>query len=166
MTRQQKELAALIGEIRTAFNRLKSIAEALHADLEINPSLRAVLQALVLRAPQTVPEIAKDKGVSRQHVQKIMNVLLANGLVQVEGNPDHKRSVLHRPTPLGESLFAEIQAREAAPLTILADALPEADVVAATRLLADLNRLAEIMTRTGAMMSTGESDEDTNETPR
>lgn len=160
MTRQQKELAALIGEIRTAFNRLKSIAEALHADLEINPSMRAVLQALVLKAPQTVPEIAKAKGVSRQHVQKIMNVLLANGLVRAEDNPDHKRSGLHRPTSLGESLFAEIQAREAAPLSALAEALPEANVVAATRLLARLNALAE------TMMITGEQDEDANKTPR
>lgn len=166
MTRQQKELTALIGEVRTAFNRLKSIAEALHTDLEITPSMRAVLQVLVLKAPQTVPEIAKDKGVSRQHVQKIMNVLLANDLVRVEDNPDHKRSVLHRPTLLGESLFAEIQAREAEPLTILADALPEVDVVTATRLLARLNALAETMMSTGAMMSKGESDEDTNETPR
>ena len=108
MAEQQKELTALIREIRTAFNRLKSVAEELHADLDINPSMRAVLQALILNAPQTVPDIAKAKGVSRQHVQKNMNALLEKGLVHAQDNPDHKRSVLYVPTPSGNDIFAKM----------------------------------------------------------
>jgi DNA-binding MarR family transcriptional regulator len=149
MTGKQEDVAALIREIRTAFNRLKSVAEALHSDLEINPSMRAVLQALVLKAPQTVPDIAKDKGVSRQHVQKIANVLLEAGLVRTQVNPDHKRSCLYYPAPDGERLFAEIQVREAAPMDALADALPGKDVAIAGRLMACLNETLETMTNTG-----------------
>lgn len=150
MTEQQKELIALIREIRTAFNRLKSVAEVLHTDLEINPSMRAVLQALVIKAPQTVPEIAKAKGVSRQHVQKNMNALLEKGLVQGQDNPDHKRSGLYLPTSTGNELFAEIQAREEAPMAGLAEALAMHDVAAAVRLLACLNETIETMMEKGS----------------
>lgn len=149
MTQKQQEMTALIREIRTAFNRLKAIAEALHADLEVNPSMRAVLQALVSKAPQTVPEIAKERGVSRQHVQKVMNVLLEGGLVRTENNPDHKRSDFYHPTPRGEGVFAEIQTRELEPMEKLADALPEREIIAATQLLAQLNETIETITITG-----------------
>lgn len=149
MTQKQQEMTALIREIRTAFNRLKAIAEALHADLEVNPSMRAVLQALVSKAPQTVPEIAKERGVSRQHVQKVMNVLLENGLVRAEDNPDHKRSDFYLPTPRGAGVFSEIQARELEPMSKLADALPEREIIAATQLLAQMNEMIESITITG-----------------
>jgi DNA-binding MarR family transcriptional regulator len=149
MTKKQQEMTALIREIRTAFNRLKAIAEALHADLEVNPSMRAVLQALVSKAPQTVPEIAKERGVSRQHVQKVMNALLERGLVRTEDNPDHKRSDFYSATPKGQGVFAEIQTRELEPMEKLSDALPEREVIAATQLLAQLNETIETITITG-----------------
>ncbi|WP_377194318.1 MarR family winged helix-turn-helix transcriptional regulator [Ruegeria meonggei] len=149
MTKRQEELVALIREIRNGFNRLKSVAEILHSDLEINPSMRAVLQALVIRAPQTVPEIAKAKGVSRQHVQKNMNALLEKRLIQAQGNPDHKRSGLYLPTPAGKKLFAEIQTREEAPMAELAEALATYDVAASVHLLARLNETIETMMEKG-----------------
>ncbi|MCK8482955.1 MarR family transcriptional regulator [Aliiroseovarius sp. S2029] len=150
MTHKQEELVALIREIRTAFNRLKSVAEVLHTDLEINPSMRAILQTLINKAPQTVPEIARAKSVSRQHVQKNMNALLQKGLVHAQNNPDHKRSVLFLPTLAGKKLFAEIQAREEAPMTELEEALAAYDVAAAVRLLACLNKTIETMMEKGS----------------
>jgi len=150
MTENHKELIALIREIRTAFNRLKSVAETLHTDLDINPSMRAVLQALVIKAPQTVPAIAKAKGVSRQHVQKNMNALLEKGLVQAQDNPDHKRSGFYFPTPTGNALFTEIQAREEAPMAELAEAVAPHDVAASVRLLARLNETIETMMEKGS----------------
>ncbi|WP_246043950.1 MarR family winged helix-turn-helix transcriptional regulator [Ruegeria sediminis] len=111
--------------------------------------MRAVLQALILKAPQTVPDIARAKGVSRQHVQKNMNALLEKGLVQAQDNPDHKRSGLYLPTPAGQELFAEIQAREDAPMAALAEALVAHDVAASARLLARLNDALETMMEKG-----------------
>ena len=149
MAEQQNDLTALIREIRTAFNRLKSVAEELHADLDINPSMRAVLQALILNAPQTVPDIAKAKGVSRQHVQKNMNALLEKGLVHAQDNPDHKRSVLYLPTPSGNDIFAKMQVRENAPMAALAKAMANHDVAASVHLLARLNDALETMMEKG-----------------
>jgi DNA-binding MarR family transcriptional regulator len=145
MSKQHKELVALIVEIRTAFNRLKSVVEALHADLEINPSMRAVLEALVIKAPQTVPDIAGAKGVSRQHVQKNINALLEKGLVRARDNPDHKRSVLYVPSPAGQEIFAEIRSREEVPMDELDEALPANDVATSADLLAHFNEVLETM---------------------
>lgn len=149
MQDKRKDMVALIGEIRTAFNRLKTVAETLHADLEINPSMRAVLQALILKAPQTVPDIARAKGVSRQHVQKNINALMEKGLVLPQDNPGHKRSGLFLPTSNGEALFAEIEAREEAPMVQLAEALATHDVPATVSLLACLNDTIETMMEKG-----------------
>lgn len=139
MPDQYEELDALIREIRTAFNRLKATAEALHADLGVTASMRAVLEALVRDAPRTVPDIAREKSVSRQHVQTVVNALIEAGLVSSRDNPGHKRSPLYQPTAQGKRLFAEIRAREAAPLARLAACLPEAELRDARRLLARLN---------------------------
>ena len=149
MTNKLQEMAALTREVRTAFNKLKAVAEALHADLEINPSMRAVLQALVAKAPQTVPEIAKEKGVSRQHIQKVMNLLQEAELVGTESNPDHKRSDLYRATPEGQRIFEKIQARELEPMSRLADALPIEEIIAARKLLAQMNDTIETITSIG-----------------
>ena len=78
-----------------------------------------------------------------------MNVLLEADLVQTEDNPDHKRSDFYRPTPRGDRIFAEIQTREMEPMARLGNALPAAEVVAATRLLAQMNEMIETLTITG-----------------
>jgi DNA-binding MarR family transcriptional regulator len=139
MSTTAEDMTALIREIRTAFNQLRSLAESLHADLGINPSMRAMLEALAIKTPQTVPEIAKSRGVSRQHVQKIMNALVEDSLVRVTDNPDHRRSVLYQLTQLGKNRYTQIRAREAAPLALLADKLSEQEVAQGTRCLAHLN---------------------------
>lgn len=145
MTEPHAALQALIREIRTAFNQMKDLAERLHADLGITPSMRAVLEAFVQQAPRTVPEVAREKGVSRQHVQTVANTLVEAGLLTPEDNPGHKRSPSYRPTEEGSRLFAEIRAREAAPLAQLAAALPSSEIAQATRILARMNESLETL---------------------
>lgn len=149
MTEHRAELMALIREIRTAFNQMKGLAEQLHADLGITPSMRAVLEAFVQNAPRTVPEVAREKGVSRQHVQTVADAMVDAGLLSAEDNPGHKRSPYYRPTAHGDHLFAEIRAREAAPLAKLAAALPEAEVAYARRFLSRMNEILETLITEG-----------------
>jgi len=139
MTGEEAAVLALIREVRTAFNRMKALAGRMHADLGVTPSMRAVLEAFVDRPPRTVPDVAREKGVSRQHVQSVVNLLIARGLLVPEANPGHRRSPLLRPTERGARLFARIRAREAEPLARLAASLPAPDLAAATRLLRRMN---------------------------
>jgi len=143
MTLPEKRLIALIREVRTCFNQLKTLAEHLHEDLGVNPSMRAVMESLVAIAPQTVPDIARSKGVSRQHIQTIMNVLLDADLVASADNPAHKRSPLFALTAKGQTIFATMGEREKEPVRRLAASLPLAALDQAEETLQRLNRQLE-----------------------
>jgi DNA-binding MarR family transcriptional regulator len=140
MKAKEKALYDLIRQVRTCFNQLKTLAEQLHQDLGINPSMRAVMEALTLGGRMTVPEIAQSRGVSRQHIQNIMNALLADGFVAAFDNPAHKRSPHFALTEKGEQAFATIKVREKEPLKRLAATMTAESLTCAGAALADLNR--------------------------
>jgi DNA-binding MarR family transcriptional regulator len=140
MTPKEKQLYAVFSDVRTCFNHLKTLAEQLHQDLGVNPSMRAVMETLAVNGQQTVPDIASVKGVSRQHIQTIMNALLAGGLVESLDNPAHKRSPLFDLTVVGREAFARIREREEEPLRRLASAMTASDLKQAHELLALINK--------------------------
>ncbi|WP_428266250.1 MarR family winged helix-turn-helix transcriptional regulator [Haliangium sp.] len=113
-------LHAVIDETRRLFQLLTNTANRAYADLDITASQRAVLESLSADGAQTVPQIARAKRVSRQHIQSIANSLVRAGLVETRDNPAHQRSPLLALTPGGERCFREIQTREAAVLAELA----------------------------------------------
>jgi DNA-binding MarR family transcriptional regulator len=43
-------------------------------------------------AARTVPQLARRLGVTRQNVQRIADLLVADGLARFAGNPDHRTS--------------------------------------------------------------------------
>jgi DNA-binding MarR family transcriptional regulator len=91
-----------------------------------------VLRTLVKEGPQTVPEIARSRPVSRQHCQTIANALHAKGLIEFIENPKHKRSMLLRVTKKGRERFEGMRKQF---LTVAAEYAPSfsaAEVNAAT----------------------------------
>jgi DNA-binding MarR family transcriptional regulator len=50
------------------------------------------------RVPPTVPQIGRNLGYARQLVQRVVNELVEEGLIQTVPNPHHKRAVLLEPT--------------------------------------------------------------------
>jgi len=68
-------------------------------------SQQAILQILSYVEPETVPVIADNYDVSRQHIQKIVNELIAKELVETIDNPAHKRFVLIKRTDKGLELL-------------------------------------------------------------
>lgn len=142
-------LTHLIREVRTCFNQLKSLSDQLNEGLGVNASMRAVLEGLHSNDGRTVPDLARERGVSRQHVQTVMNSLLDRNLVRAEDNPEHKKSVLYVLTPKGAEIFAEVGRREAAPMVSLADAFSEQEINTACALLARMNRELKAQIKTG-----------------
>lgn len=149
MSAAVETLEGLLGEVRGCFNRLKGLAERLHADLDVSAPERAVLEALAGGGALTVPEIATRRGVSRQHVQVIMNALLARSLVTPHANPTHKRSPHFALSDAGSRLFAQMRKREAAILVQLAGELETDAVRDAGRVLARLNQSLTALNRAG-----------------
>ena len=134
------EHEAAIGEIRKCFQHLRALADALHGDLGINASMRAVLEFLTEHSAMTVPGIAREKTVSRQHIQTIVDQLLAARLVELRVNPAHRASPLIALTPRGARLFAEVRQRERAVIADLEARIPKSEARALNRALAHLRR--------------------------
>ena len=139
MTANPETLTRLIREVRTCFNQLRSLAESLNADLDVNSSMRAIMESLARDVPRTVPDLAKERGTSRQHVQKVINGLLDQDMVKAVENPEHKRSVLYLLTSKGDKVFAEIRQRETAPMRVLSEALSQADIEQTAEVLSRMN---------------------------
>jgi len=130
----------LIREIRSAFQDLKALSDHMIADLGITAAMRAILEHLCGTPPQTVPQIAEAKNVSRQHVQQLADALAERGLAEFTDNPRHKRSKLVGVTAKGQALFDDIAAREARELTRIASRMSEPALTSATETIAALRR--------------------------
>lgn len=114
--------------VRRLFHVLSGTADRAHADLGITASMRTVLETLHERGPRTVPQVAREQGVSRQHVQVVVNGLLEAGLVECHDNPDHLRSPFVRLTAAGAKALDAIRRREARLLAELAKRIPGSDL--------------------------------------
>lgn len=103
----------VVRETRALFQALKALANAAHAGLGVNASMRAIIEFLAQNGPQTVPSMAQAKTVSRQHVQTIVDELAGRGLAETRHNPQHKRSSLIALASRGEAVFEAISQHEA-----------------------------------------------------
>ena len=134
------DVEALADEVRLHYHALVRLAGALHGGLSVTPPMRAVLEFLQARGPTPVPRIARSRGVSRQHIQTIVNELLHEGLVELRDNPAHRRSCLVALTAAGDATIAAIRDTER---TVLGDAFSDIDpdaVRAATQTLRAVRR--------------------------
>src|ERR687896_89162 len=59
---------------------------------------------------RTVPQVARRLGVTRQSVQRVANLLAAEGLIESVTNPENARSPLFCLTERGERVLAAITA--------------------------------------------------------
>jgi DNA-binding MarR family transcriptional regulator len=140
MNDSEKKLYAVIAEVRTCFNQLKTLAEHLHGAAGVNPSMRAVMETLSHAGALSVAELAKRKRVSRQHIQIIMNALAAAKLVTAVENPAHRRSPLFDLSEKGRKTFSAMTRREVMPLKRLAAGLSELALDQTHKTLTELNR--------------------------
>src|SRR5262245_54330351 len=114
-----KTFFRLANETRALFHRLAAVANEIHHGDEMTASRRAILMNLE-SAPQTVVQMARSRPVSRQHIQKIVNLLLKEGLVKTIENPAHRRSYLVALTARGTKLVAAMKKAESEVLRSLA----------------------------------------------
>ena len=99
----------LVDEVRLTFHALGAFAARAG---NIDPPGRAVLEFLNRNGPTTVPEIARRRGVTRQHIQTIVNALGDGGLVTTEPNPAHQRSHLIALTTAGVERITAVTSHE------------------------------------------------------
>lgn len=134
-------LEQLMAETRELFQALSQASSQLIQDSGITLSMRGVLEQLHPDQALTVPDIARARQVTRQHIQTIVNELLQRELVQAEANPAHKRSPLIRLTPLGTLTYKLVLSREQKMLQALAGKLEESRLRQAAETLHELASL-------------------------
>jgi DNA-binding MarR family transcriptional regulator len=109
---QAVALLRLFDEIPPLFHRLRMVADDVHGGHIITAGRRGVLRGLDRLGPQSVPQMARTRTVSRQHIQVIVNGLLKDGLAANEENPAHRKSPLVRLTAKGKRLLQAAGKRE------------------------------------------------------
>jgi len=140
------DVETLADEVRLQYHALVRLAGALHGALNVSAPMRAVLEFLQARGPTPVPRIARSRGVSRQHIQTIVNELLDEGLVELRDNPAHRRSCLVALTAVGDATIGGIRDTERAVLGHAFSDLDMADVRAATQTLRAVRvRIGEVI---------------------
>ena len=94
-------------EIFRANGQLLAAGDKLMKPLALTSARWQVLGAIA-DGPATVAQIARAMGLARQSVQRIADVLAAEGLVQFDPNPNHRRAPLLRFTGEGRRKSNEI----------------------------------------------------------
>ena len=115
----------------------RAVGHALHGT-DLTVPLRAVLELLVHRGAMTVPQLAREFGVTRQSVQALVDAGATRGLLGFEDNPGHRRSRLVTTTARGERTFTEAHRRELAELDRVAADLDADDLARCALVLAAL----------------------------
>jgi len=140
MATWQPDLAPLLGRVPRLYSLLKALGDKMHADIGITVGMRALMSSLGSEEGRTVPELARERSVSRQHIQSVINELLAAGLAAAVRNPSHRRSSLLVLTDEGRRRLRMIDEREAEHLARIAPAVSHLELAAASRLFDHLER--------------------------
>lgn len=140
MNNDQKELAieALVDEVVALYHLLRAIVPGVHPDIGLTAAKRGILRGLDRLGPQTVPQMARVRLVSRQYIQTIVNQLSEEGFVELVPNPAHKRSGLVQLTPQGKELAYAMAQKERIFLSRLQADLGEEELRFATSVLQKL----------------------------
>lgn len=103
-TAEGAALFDVVVEVSRTFFRLRAAGSRIGAVSPWGGGLWGFLRSLQMQGPQTVPQIARARPVSRQRIQRLADEAAEAGLVEFTDNPAHRRSKLVRLTPEGATL--------------------------------------------------------------
>jgi DNA-binding MarR family transcriptional regulator len=126
------EVAWLGGLFTTAGESLAKLSEQTLA--------RWVILDAVEDRPSTVAEIARRRGIARQAVQRVADLLERDQLAAYEPNPNHRRAKLLRPTARGREALRSISIAQKTWADALGAEIGEATLRKTTRAVEQIRR--------------------------
>ena len=91
--------------------------------------------------PLPVAHIARNMGLARQSVQRVVDLLVARGLVRLAANPHHQRAKLVVLTPEGRAALSAAETAEAPLNRLVLDRLGRDRIMAAIATLAEMEEV-------------------------
>ena len=132
-------LPIIIADVYELAGRFRDCGEAIARTVGQTQARWQVLSA-ASAAPRSVPQLARVLGVTRQNVQRIADLLVAEGSAQYQDNPDHRASPHLVLTKRGRAALEQLTKAAGGYHARLAKKLSPADVASIQR---NLRRLLE-----------------------
>jgi len=140
--KSSQDLGNLLAEVSALAVRLRQKAKvSSKGDADFPAAEHAVLEILDRQSQATVPEIAWERSTSRQNIQILIDRLARESLVELVGNPAHKRSALVRLTAQGKEALTAARRSQNDWLEELSSALSGSEIGAAASVLRRIHRL-------------------------
>ncbi len=140
---------ALILDVFRLNGRLQLAGDRLVSELGLTSARWQILGAIAYSdRPESVAWHARTMGVHRQGVQRIVNELSKEGIVEFQPNPHHKRAHLVVMTRKGRELYEAAIARQIPWVNELSEGLSPDDITTAQNVVGRLKtRLEEASMR-------------------
>lgn len=139
-----RALTDVVLELFRLNNRLLNAGDQLVAALGLTSARWQVLGTIVAaERPQPVAWLARDMGGNRQNVQRIVNDLVTEGLVEFRPNPHHRRAQLVVLTDKGKETFSAAMQVQTPWINRLGEGLRVADIESAHKLISTLRQRIE-----------------------
>lgn len=137
-------VTGLILDVFRLNGRLLVAGDRLVAELGLTSARWQVLGAIAYaERPEPVAWHARSMGLHRQGVQRIVNELEAEGIIQFQTNPHHKRAHLVLLTVKGQKLFDAALALQVPWANALSKGLEAKDIAAAKNVIDQLKARLE-----------------------
>ena len=101
---------------------------------------RWVILDFIADQPSTVAQIARRRGIARQAVQRVADLLEREGLAAYLPNPNHRRAKLLQPTARGRRVLRVISVEQKAWADALGAEVGEATLQTLSRALQEIRR--------------------------
>src|SRR5215467_3008556 len=132
-------LTALILETFRLNGRLLAAGDELVSELGLTSARWQVLGAMATApAPLPIAHIARNMGLTRQSVRRLVDEMARDGLVRLAPNPHHARAKLVLLTAAGERAFAAAHGKQVPWANAIAKGSSAGDILAAQRVLATI----------------------------
>ena len=150
-TEAGEAVTALILDVFRLNGRLLVAGDRLVAGLGLTSARWQVLGAIAYaERPESVAWHARTMGLHRQGIQRIVNELEAEGVVEFQRNPHHKRAHLVLLTPKGKELFEAALDLQVPWVNALSSGLKPKDIATAKSVIDQLKTRLEHESEIGA----------------
>jgi len=137
-------LTALILETFRLNGRLLAAGDELVSELGLTSARWQVLGAMATApTPLPIAHIARNMGLARQSVRRLVDEMVRDGLVRLAPNPHHARAKLVLLTAAGERAFAAAHAKQVPWANAIAKGLFAGDIRTAQGVLAAIRTRIE-----------------------